>query len=307
MEKLKFVALQSIVEPGFWNRMTKLKLDEWKLQEDEQPVNWSYEISKNFIRFEHDSLAFDKSKPNGFIKNFNTLDNYKQFDKKKALENKLSAIRAKIEDGSWTTNDLFQPLLICFADLKKYHYYYWMCFPTFKLNCSFGFESESPNEKLISRLINLELIKTNKVCLFSNDEAFPLEEIKKISKEDFCEKFKIILPDHAPSDTQKGVIGNLARNVLYLLWKIYGACTITIITLRKTVTEGVENYSSSQQFKIQLVTDGVEESQAGTGWEISKGKPATKKIDLSASMDPNCLASNAVDLNLKLMKWRLQE
>ena len=37
--------------------------------------------------------AFDKNKPNGFIKNFNTLDNYKQFDKKKALENKLSAIR----------------------------------------------------------------------------------------------------------------------------------------------------------------------------------------------------------------------
>ena len=35
----------------------KLKLDEWKLQEDEQPINWSYEISKNFIRFEHDSLG----------------------------------------------------------------------------------------------------------------------------------------------------------------------------------------------------------------------------------------------------------
>ena len=38
-----------------------------------------------------------------------------------------------------------------------------------------------------------------------------MEEIKKISKEDFCEKFKIILPDHAPSDTQKGVIGNLGK------------------------------------------------------------------------------------------------
>lgn len=33
--------------------------------------------------------------------------------------------RAKIDDGSWTENDLFQPFLICFADLKKYHYYYW--------------------------------------------------------------------------------------------------------------------------------------------------------------------------------------
>ena len=38
-----------------------------------------------------------------------------------------------------------------------------------------------------------------------------MEEIKKISKEDFCEKFKVILPDHAPSDTQKGVIGNLGQ------------------------------------------------------------------------------------------------
>ena len=39
----------------------KLKLDEWKLQEDEQSVNWSYEISKNFIRFEHDSLGLLKN------------------------------------------------------------------------------------------------------------------------------------------------------------------------------------------------------------------------------------------------------
>ena len=69
--------------------------------------------------------------------------------------------------------------------------------------------------------------------------------------------------------------------MLYLLWKLYGACTITIISLRKTVTEGVENYSSSQQFKIELVTEGVEESPAGTGWEISKGKPATKKIGMT--------------------------
>ena len=43
----------------------------------------------------------------------------------------------------------------------------------------------------------------------------------------------------------------------------------------------MENYSSSQQFKIELVTEGVEESPAGTGWEISKGKPATKKIGMT--------------------------
>ena len=49
------------------------------------------------------SKAFDKNKPNGFIKNFNTLDNYKQFDKKKALENKLSVIRklSTLESSPW--------------------------------------------------------------------------------------------------------------------------------------------------------------------------------------------------------------
>ena len=54
---------------------------------------------------------------------------------------------------------------------------------------------------------------------------------------------------------------------------------MSIISLRKTVSEGIENYSTSKHFKIELVTDeSVEESVGGTGWEISKGKPATKKI-----------------------------
>ena len=56
------------------------------------------------------------------------------------------------------------------------------------------------------------------------------------------------------------------------------------------MTEGVENYSSSQQFRIHLVTDGVEESLAGTGWEISKGKPATKKIGMSELFTRNYFA-----------------
>jgi ubiquitin-like modifier-activating enzyme ATG7 len=44
----------------------------------------------------------------------------------------------------------------------------------------------------------------------------------------------------------------------------------------------------------------------GAGWELYKGKASCKKVDLSASMDSKHLASSAVDLNLKLMKWRLQ-
>src|SRR5690606_27132819 len=43
-----------------------------------------------------------------------------------------------------------------------------------------------------------------------------------------------------------------------------------------------------------------------SGWERSRnGKMQARQMDLSALMDPSRLADSSVDLNLKLMKWRL--
>ena len=41
----------------------------------------------------------------------------------------LALLRQKIEDGEWKSSDLFYPTIISFADLKKYHYYYWEGYP----------------------------------------------------------------------------------------------------------------------------------------------------------------------------------
>jgi len=80
-----------------------------------------------------------------------------------------------------------------------------------------------------------------------------------------------------------------------------------LVALRCKTVSGNRDYSKSRRLEIQL-PDNLTENEAGVGWEMTKNgqKPAQRKIDLSASMDPNLLASNAVDLNLKLMKWRLQ-
>ena len=130
---------------------------------------WNYQISKNFLRLEYNALdSYSESKLIGKIKNFNTLDAFKVragtnfdilvifklkkspkitvishfmlyqlslkvFNKKGALKDQLQLVRGKIDANSWCLNDLLSPLIISFADLKKYHYYYWMCFPTFKL------------------------------------------------------------------------------------------------------------------------------------------------------------------------------
>ena len=43
-----------------------------------------------------------------------------------------------------------------------------------------------------------------------------------------------------------------------------------------------------------------------SGWERDKrGQLAPRRIELGAAMDPKRLAATAVDLNLKLMRWRL--
>jgi ubiquitin-like modifier-activating enzyme ATG7 len=48
------------------------------------------------------------------------------------------------------------------------------------------------------------------------------------------------------------------------------------------------------------------ETMKVVGWERNaRGKMGPRTVDLGASMDPNQLASQAVDLNLKLMRWRL--
>lgn len=47
-------------------------------------------------------------------------------------------------------------------------------------------------------------------------------------------------------------------------------------------------------------------SPEATGWEaaLGGGKLAPRKSDMRASMDPTALAQEAVDLNVRLMRWR---
>ena len=49
-ETLKFVPLKSVIDAGFWESLTKKKLDEWKLDDSEKPITWSYTPGKSFIR-----------------------------------------------------------------------------------------------------------------------------------------------------------------------------------------------------------------------------------------------------------------
>lgn len=77
----------------------------------------------------------------GSFKNFNTIEDFKNTDKS-ALFNHVAdeTWKSIIEDRS--TAHLTRFLLITFADLKKYKYYYWFAFPAFTAKPAWEIDGE---------------------------------------------------------------------------------------------------------------------------------------------------------------------
>ena len=91
-----------MIDPGFWTALTKKKLDEWKLDEAEIRLKWSYQSGKNFVRIDHDAFEdADECGPVGFLKNFNTVENFKKLDKKAFLNQTLDDLtKTRKEKGT---------------------------------------------------------------------------------------------------------------------------------------------------------------------------------------------------------------
>ena len=308
---LKFIPVKSVIDPGFWESLTKKKLDEWKLDDSEKPLEWSYSPGKSFIRFDYDALEKPSSVSCGTLRNFNTIEDFKKLDKKEYLKEALGEIRNHIQNSdSIKWQRLFLPKIITFSDLKKYHYTFWVCFPTMKLSKPISIKSSrSLNATELHQLERSEQHKENFFLLVKNHRR-PFQEATKITKEEGEDEDVVFcFEDHVNQDeTPENAVGIMARNLIFFIWSRLGLNQFKICSVRSTLKQ--ENGSFSRDFSssrlYELCISNDTEETNGAGWEPFKDKLAPKKIDLSASMDSRQLAANAVDLNLKLMKWRLQ-
>lgn len=117
---------------------------------------------------------------------------------------------------------------------------------------------------------------------------------------------------------QSGVVapGWPLRNLLALVRQLWQRDRIQVMCYRetpgrksdaRTVIYDMElsRTSTSSTNNINMSHD-LDEMPKVTGWELNAaGKRAGRLADLTEYMDPVKLADNAVDLNLKLMKWRI--
>ncbi|XP_063228802.1 ubiquitin-like modifier-activating enzyme ATG7 [Bacillus rossius redtenbacheri] len=322
-ETLQYFPFSSVIEPSFWHKLYQVKLDVDKLEEKITPVWGKYSHSNTAGRVNsRPVMTVDCSSFNGSFEGSgsvmpaygkllikNSLEDFKASDKVKLLDECGQALWADIESGRACENPalLNAFFLLSYVDLKKYHFYYWFAFPAVKMGSTAQVSAPRRLHDVLSQeeLVALEE-QVNEVASWERLSCFTLRraplrllalgELGAGGLPGFCD------PSTAASP------GWPVRNLLALLARCHPHLVgkrVEMVGLRLTLEGRRRSTEASMVWTVVLPTldeGGVQ----WVGWERNeRGRYGPRFANLCASMDPAQLVSTSVDLNLKLMKWRL--
>ncbi|KAF8685108.1 ThiF family [Rhizoctonia solani] len=347
MTVIQFTPLSSLVQPAFWHDLVRLKIDVLKLSAESQPVTASYSAGKSIVDRETGQDvalgcqialggdAFDKqaSIPAhtvavcGVLKNFNTIEEFKSADKL-ALFNGLADELWTAVNSETALTDLSylnKFLVLTFADLKKYKFFYWFAFPALVAKPAWEIDSSgwlSAEERLGGE--NLLSIYDSFSDFSQGKPSHPPYFIARQSAKYGYEVSSLSEWNSFFKDTpeDKRILGFVdpsanpqspgwpLRNLLTLVNVRLGVKgPLNVLAWRDTEVTG-PNHSWHSRLGVVSIP-GVEQLDpqvrpTAVGWEKNtQGKLAPRLADLAPMMDPARLADQAVDLNLKLMRWRI--
>ncbi|KAH3669391.1 hypothetical protein OGAPHI_001512 [Ogataea philodendri] len=296
--ELKYLNTQSFVDSSFFVKLSQLKLDVLKLDQSSKSIYGYYnykslspgqtpainlnDTSFGSLRdFESQLPANSVFVSNGSIFNVNTLEEFKTQNKLEFLVKAGTRLLSQIKDHSVLDQPelLSQFSILSFADLKKYKFYYWFAFPTL----------HSDWEVVQQDLIRGDLPQ-DQFSVVVDDKYFPLSKLKELP---VSTPIKVAFVD---TSAVQNTYSYALRNFLTML-AILGYDNVTVQIHRA-------NASSFCQMTLRLLAKV--ETPKISGWErTSQGKLGPKLADLGSLIDPTQLADQAIDLNLKLMKWRI--
>ncbi|XP_006631169.2 ubiquitin-like modifier-activating enzyme ATG7 [Lepisosteus oculatus] len=332
--KLQFAPFSSALEAGFWHELTQKKLNDYRLDESPKsikgyyyngdPVGLPTRLTLEFSAFDVDGPTPTRCCPAvGTLYNTNTLESFKSCDKKTLLEKEAKQIWDAIQSGEVLENPsiLSKFLLLTFADLKKYHFYYWFCFPVlcFSEGIQIIQQPVTLEEKFSVKQTQALQEAYDSLCHENGATALPYFLVKYtedcvsvsvLGKWDdfFKEQKKVTVGVYDPCTLPQHP-GWPLRNLLFLIACKWGGLldSVEVLCFRDRTLLGTRSIKHSIIFEVELprvsASAGCPKS---VGWEKNqKGAMGPRMVNLSECMDPKRLAESSVDLNLKLMRWRL--
>uniref|UniRef100_A0A4W4DWI9 Ubiquitin-like modifier-activating enzyme ATG7 n=1 Tax=Electrophorus electricus TaxID=8005 RepID=A0A4W4DWI9_ELEEL len=329
---LQFAPFSSALEAGFWHQLTQKKLNDYRLDESPKSIKGYYyngDPSGLPTRLTLEFSAFDIDAPTpvrccpalGTLYNTNTLEAFKSTDKKALLDKAANEIWNAIQSGAAVEDPsvLNRFILLTFADLKKYHFYYWFCYPAlcFLEGIQLVKAPALLEQSFSPRQISLFQLAYDGLCSTSGTTAVPYFLVKYSE-----ETFEVaLLKDWGSffADLKKVTVGVYdpctlsqhpgwpLRNFLILLASKWGPQleVVEVLCFRDRTLQGMRSALHSIVFQVKLPSFSAV-CPKSVGWEKnSKGAMGPRSVNLSECMDPKRLAESSVDLNLKLMRWRL--
>ncbi|KAI9470976.1 MAG: E1-like protein-activating enzyme Gsa7p/Apg7p [Benjaminiella poitrasii] len=351
---LKFTPLSSAVDASFWRSLVSKKLNVLGLSDESQAIHGYYttgqsaldeqenksimiqshftvpadglsDIKANFFLKQNTSKIGLYSK--GMLVNTNTIEEFRKLDKNKLFQQTTERIINSVKNGEALkdSNLLNSFLLVTFADLKKYKFYYWFAFPAIMPQPTPWVLTETCNKEL--QPVQMHFSDTQLDCLDkgyqaleNNPSYFLIQKEEKTGKirvsalSEFDNDDNCIFGFIDPS-VSTDAPGWPLRNLLYLISKIWNKRKVKVVCYRPHKKNHLTSYfletelpeTSSYDFGfIHPICFYINKAIKSVGWERNvQGKLGPRMADLGPLMDPMRLADTSVDLNLKLMRWRL--
>uniref|UniRef100_A0A8B9YP04 Ubiquitin-like modifier-activating enzyme ATG7 n=1 Tax=Bos mutus grunniens TaxID=30521 RepID=A0A8B9YP04_BOSMU len=335
LSRLQFAPFSSALDVGFWHELTQKKLNEYRLDEAPKDIKGYYYNGDSVglpARLTLEFSAFDMSAPTparccpavGILYNTNTLEAFKAADKKLLLEEAANEIWESIKSGAALDNPVLlnKFLLLTFADLKKYHFYYWFCSPALCLPESIPLiqgpvaldqwflpKQIQALEHAYDALCQTEGVPALPYFLIKYDETTVLVSSLKHYSDFFQgQRTKITIGVYDPCNLAQ-YPGWPLRNLLVLAAHRWSGSfqSVEVVCFRDRTLQGVRDVTHSIVFEVKLPEMAFSpDCPKAVGWEKNqKGGMGPRMVNLSECMDPKRLAESSVDLNLKLMCWRL--
>ncbi|KAI1439263.1 hypothetical protein GGR50DRAFT_12753 [Xylaria sp. CBS 124048] len=272
----------------------------------------------------------------GIIRNTNTMEAFKQTDKNEVLYNGARQIWDAIKDGTiYSVPSLLSSyIILSYADLKKYRMTYWFGFPTLPSNPAWTRAGDLKRLTSAESSALVERVGTWRYSVDNREYGFflakkirgkrsigefddPADDIGYTwavgSLRDFENGFFLNTPTEdryvafVDPSTYSDSPGWPLRNLLMLVRQRYKLSEVQVLCYRDIQSRRHEARSIILPLCIDASDNLVlSEMPKPTGWERNNAqKLAARSVSLAESMDPTRLADQSVDLNLKLMKWRI--